>query len=139
MRVTDIIRRKGSAVVTLPPDASITELVATLYERRIGAVVIVEGGSLVGIASERDVVRHLHTDGDTGATVRAIMSTPVVTCEPDDELQELATVMTRQRLRHLPVLRDGRVIAIVSIGDVVKGRLDELEAERDHLTQYITG
>lgn len=139
MRVTDIIRRKGGDVVTLPSGATIAQLIAALTEHRIGAVLVMDGTTIAGIVSERDVVRHLHAGTGLDRAIREVMSAPVITCAPGDELQELATVMTAHRLRHLPVVADGRLLGIVSIGDVVKARLDELEAERDQLTGYITG
>lgn len=138
MRVSDIISNKGG-VVSLPPTASIAELVTLLAERRIGAVVIVDDQGLAGIVSERDVVRYVNSSSERSAPVSEIMTTTVHTCRPEDEIRTLATVMTNERIRHLPVLENGRLISIISIGDVVKARLDDLEAERDHLERYVHG
>ena len=94
---------------------------------------------MTGIVSERDVVRHLNTDGVgvLGATVATIMTCDVQTCTPQDDIEDLAKVMTERRVRHVPVLLEGRLVAIVSIGDIVKGRIGELQTERDHLVGYI--
>lgn len=141
MRVRDIIRSKGSEVATASPDDSISDAIRMLSEWRIGALVVsaVEG-SVDGILSERDVVRHLHGGHDTMAQrVGELMTTDVVTSGPDDTIADLMEMMTERRIRHLPVVDDdGSLIGIVSIGDVVKGRLAELEDERKHLEDYIT-
>ena len=140
MRISDVIRRKGDGVVTLRSDATVRHLLEVLEKNRIGAVVVSDDGLTVsGIVSERDVVRHLHIDGVgvLDETVAMIMTSDVATCTPDDSLDELAAVMTERRFRHIPVVVDGRLKAIVSIGDIVKGRIDELQTERDHLVGYI--
>lgn len=138
MNVTDIIAGKGDEVVSLPPHASVAELAALLAARRIGAVVVVDDERLLGIVSERDIVRFVSEDGNLTSPVSVIMSTKIWTCAPDDELPELATRMTTNRIRHLPVCDEaGRVVAMVSIGDIVKARLDDLEAEREHLEHYL--
>jgi len=140
MRISDVIRRKGDEVVTLRSDATVRQLLETLEQHHIGAVVVSDDGSAVsGIVSERDVVRHLHTDGVgvLTATVAMIMTSDVHTCTPEDSIEDLAEVMTERRFRHIPVVSDGRLVAIVSIGDIVKGRIDELKTERDHLVGYI--
>ncbi len=139
MNVTEIIKVKGDEVVSLPTTATAAELVELLAERGIGAVVVMEGDSLAGIVSERDVVRHVAGGGVLDIPVAEIMTTAVATCSPGDELPELATVMTEERVRHLPVVEDGQVVALVSIGDVVKARMDDLQAERDHLAGYVHG
>ena len=139
MRVRDIIKRKGGAVVTLPPTATIKELVDLLTGHRIGAVVVEDELGLAGIVSEKDVVRFVSEAGNPGSAISTIMTTTVTTCHPEDDVRDLAAVMTVKRVRHLPVLEDGRLIAIVSIGDVVKARLDDLDAERDHLESFVHG
>ena len=141
MRVKDILNRKGSAVATFDPDASVADAVATLHERRIGAVVVsADDASISGILSERDVVGALATMGPAvlTATVRQIMTAEVLTCEPEDELRSLAITMTDKRFRHMPVVVDGKLAGIVSIGDVVKHRVDELQTEHDQLMDYIS-
>jgi CBS domain-containing protein len=140
MRISDVIRRKGDGVVTLRSDATVLQLLEILEKHRIGAVVVSDDGSTVtGIVSERDVVRHLHTDGVgvLDETVAMIMTNDVQICTPQDGIEDLAQVMTEHRIRHIPVVVDGKAVGIVSIGDIVKGRIDELQTERDHLVGYI--
>lgn len=139
MRVTDIISVKGSEVVTLLPTATVGELVRVLAGRGIGAVIVMEDNALVGIVSERDVVSFVDRHGDLSVPISGVMTTDVTTCGLEDEIQDLATVMTEQRIRHLPVLDGGQLVAIVSLGDVVKARLDDLEAEKAHLESYLHG
>lgn len=141
MHISEVIRRKGGEVVTIRSDATVAQLLALLAEYRIGAVVVSDddGATVAGIASERDIVRHLHTDGPAvlSAAVAAIMSSDVETCTPEDDLERLARQMTEHRVRHIPVVVEGRLQAIVSIGDIVKHRIDELQMERDLLVGYI--
>jgi CBS domain-containing protein len=140
MRISDVIRRKGDMVVTIRPTESVEQLLAMLEEHRIGAVVVSEDGETVaGIVSERDVVRHLYRDGAAVllAPISQIMTADVRTCEPDVPIEDLARTMTEHRIRHVPVVVDGKLRAIVSIGDIVKHRIDELQAERDQLVGYI--
>jgi CBS domain-containing protein len=141
MRITDVLRRKGDSVATIAPERSIRELLATLAEHKVGALVVSKGGGSVdGIVSERDVVRRLHSDGDAvlDRPVSAIMTATVRTCTPQDLVEDLMVLMTENRFRHVPVVVDGKLAGIVSIGDVVKHRIGELQDERDHLTSYIS-
>ena len=140
MRISDVIRRKGDLVVTVRSDVTVQQLLEILEEHRIGALVVSDDGSTVsGIVSERDVVRHLRTAGAgvLDQTVATIMTGDVQTCTPDDGIEDLARTMTERRIRHIPVVVDGRLRAIVSIGDIVKWRIDELQTERDQLVGYI--
>jgi len=140
MRISDVIKRKGGDVITVRTDASVAELLSLLAQHQIGAVVVSDDGESVnGIVSERDIVRHLHTDGAglLDAAVASIMTAEVHTASPDDGLDALESMMTERRFRHVPVVVDGRLVAIVSIGDVVKNRIDDLQAERDQLRTYI--
>ncbi|MFC5187494.1 CBS domain-containing protein [Actinomadura harenae] len=140
MRIRDILRRKGSTVATIRPDATVRELLAVLAEHNIGAVVVSpDGAAITGIASERDIVRRLHEHGAPllDRPVAAIMTGRVRTVAPDTDVEDLRTTMTEHRIRHIPVLEDGRLAGIVSIGDVVKSSIDELESEREHLVGYI--
>ncbi len=140
MRISDIVRSKGSDVVTIHTDATVTDLLALLADHQIGAVVVSDDGTSVhGIVSERDIVRHLHSQGAAVLTgpVSAIMTRDVRTVTPDAELEEVARTMTTHRFRHVPVVTDGQLAAIVSIGDVVKSRIEALQAERDQLVGYI--
>ena len=141
MRISNVIRRKGDLVLTVRSSDTVEHLIAVLDEHRIGAVVVSDddGATVAGIVSERDVVYRLHRDGADvlNQRVSQIMSTDVVTCTPDDGIEDLARTMTERRVRHIPVVVDGRLRAIVSIGDIVKHRIDELQAERDQLVGYI--
>jgi CBS domain-containing protein len=140
MRIHDILRNKGNAVATVRPDATVREMIATLAEHNIGAVVVsADGASIAGIASERDVVRRMRERGAglLDAAVSEIMTVDVRTCGLDDKVEGLRDIMTRHRIRHLPVVEDGRLAGIVSIGDVVKSAIEELEDEREYLVGYI--
>ena len=140
MRISDVIRRKGDFVVTVRSDATVQQLLDILEGHKIGALVVSDDGSTVtGIVSERDVVRHLRTTGASllDQTVATIMTSDVETCTPEDLIEDLARTMTERRIRHVPVVADGHLLAIVSIGDIVKWRIDELQTERDHLVDYI--
>jgi CBS domain-containing protein len=141
MRVTDLLRRKGGAgISTISPDASLTEAAHELTEHRIGALVVTtDGRSIEGILSERDIVRHVADRGGDGLAdpVNVAMTSAVRTCTPTDTVEELMAVMTEHRIRHLPVMADGGLAGIISIGDVVKHRVEALEDERRQLTDYI--
>ncbi|WP_040778091.1 CBS domain-containing protein [Nocardia pneumoniae] len=142
MRISEILRRKGSDVATVAPDTTVRTLLAALAERNIGAVVVSpDGNAIAGIVSERDVVRSLHARGadllDT--PVSEIMTSDVRTCALDDRVDGLRRIMTEHRIRHLPVVHEGRLVGIVSIGDVVKSAISELATEREHLVEYLQG
>lgn len=140
MRIADVLRNKGAAVVTIHPDATVMELIAGLAEHNIGAMVVMGPEGLQGVASERDVVRQLQVHGAGLLTrpVSAIMSRMVVTCAKTDSADEVSMLMTERRSRHIPVLENGRLAGIVSIGDVVKSRMEELQAEHAQLRSYIS-
>ena len=142
MRIADVLQAKSiKAVVTISPDAGVRELIATLAEHNIGALIVsADGSSLDGIVSERDVVRHLHEDGTVlNNTVGAIMTSvdDVRTCAPEDGLDDVMQVMTEHRFRHIPVCDGPRLVGIVSIGDMVKHKIDQLQFERDQLDSYV--
>lgn len=142
MRISDVLRVKGAKVVTITADTKVRHLLAVLEEHRIGAVVVSrDGASVDGIVSERDIVRALARRGAAvmSEPVTAIYTAEVYTVTPETRLEEVARMMTERRVRHAPVVVDGRLRGIVSIGDVVKNRIDELETERSALTDYITG
>ncbi|UJW36298.1 CBS domain-containing protein [Saccharothrix sp. AJ9571] len=141
MRIADVLRSKGTLVATVAPDASVTELLAGLAEHNVGAMVVLGADdAVVGIVSERDVVRRLHDRGPEllSRPVSEIMTTLVATCTPEDSVDHLSVVMTERRIRHVPVVVDDRLAGIVSIGDVVKTRLNELEERHDQLQAYIS-
>lgn len=139
MRIADVLRSKGSDVATVDPTVTVAELISQLATHNVGALPVVDGGELVGIVSERDVVRRLDVAGPglLGARVGDIMITGVTTCAPGDSVADIAAVMTNRRFRHLPVVVEGRLAGIVSIGDLVKARIDLLESEREQLQSYI--
>jgi CBS domain-containing protein len=141
MRISDVLRVKGGQVVTVTPDTDVRHLLTVLAEHRIGAVVVSHNGTSVdGIASERDIVRALAQRGATvmSEAITAIYTAEVHTVTPETPVEEVMRIMTEHRVRHTPVVVDGALRGIVSIGDVVKNRIDELETERAHLTNYIT-
>jgi len=140
MKIEDVIRKKGTDVVTIAPTATVAELVDLLAKFNIGAVVVsADGSSIAGIVSERDIVRHLASEGpeSLGHEVSTIMTAEVKTCVPADALEDTAHTMTYARIRHLPVVSDDALVGIVSIGDVVKYRIDQLTDERNHLLGYL--
>jgi CBS domain-containing protein len=138
--IATVLRSKGEFVATVVPSATVQELLETLAEHRIGAVVVSSGAGIAGIVSERDVVRRLRDDGAEllRRPVARIMTTHVVTCRRETSVEELMATMTERRIRHVPVVDDhGALVGIVSIGDLVKCRISELESERDDLVGYI--
>ena len=142
MRVSDVLNSKGSGeVFTLRPTATVAELLDKMAELNIGAIVVSDDGvQLIGIVSERDVVRKLRrVDNAMDKTIDTIMTTDVRVCAPDDSFGSLMAIMTDHRIRHIPVLDDGKIVGVVSIGDAVKYRMDQLEFERDQLTNYVAG
>ncbi|MGW0160532.1 CBS domain-containing protein [Mycobacterium sp. NPDC003323] len=140
MRIADVLKNKGASVATITAETSVADLLAGLVDRNIGAMVVVGPDGPVGIVSERDVVHRLHELGGDllNRPVSEIMTTHLVFCSPDDSVDSLSAAMTHHRVRHIPVLQDGRLAGIVSIGDVVKTRLQELESSTEHLQAYIT-
>lgn len=142
MNVEAILRGKGRAVATIHPDQTINPALAALRDRNIGALVVSEDGERVdGIISERDIVRGLADYGSAflALSVAEVMTRRVATCDPDDSVADLMAEMTNRRIRHLPVVRNGRLVGIVSIGDLVKNRLDEIEYEARSLRSFIAG
>jgi CBS domain-containing protein len=140
MRISDVLSRKPSQqVVTIAPDASVRDLLGLLARHNIGAVVVsTDGQSVEGIVSERDVVRRLHEDEHVlDGAVSAIMTSDVHSCRADTPVDDLRVMMTERRIRHVPVVTDGRLTGIISIGDVVKSSLDQLQFERDQLDSYV--
>src|SRR4051794_12009969 len=138
MNVEGILRAKGSRVVTINPDATVGRLVEGLRDDRIGAMVVSDDGrDVVGIVSERDIVRGLAQHGPRilAMPVSELMTRTVVTCAPEDSVKQLMEQMTRSRIRHIPVLRDGALAGIISIGDVVKSRLEEMATETNVLRE----
>jgi CBS domain-containing protein len=142
MRISDILRSKGAGVVTIGPEDSVRSLVAALAEHNLGALVVTtDGATVAGIVSERDIARGLQAGPDLlDAPVSQIMTTEVHTRNPDDSIEDLMLLMTERRIRHVPVVAgNGALVGIVSIGDVVKGRIGQLEFEKQQLEGYIAG
>jgi CBS domain-containing protein len=140
VQIRQLLRRKGPDVATIEGSESVRAALALLAEKHIGALVVsADGRRIDGILSERDIARGLHERG-TGLLdepVSGVMTADVHTCPPGEGVHELAQLMTDRRVRHVPVVEDGALVGIVSIGDVVKARLDELETERKQLFDYI--
>ena len=140
MKLEDVIRSKGNSVVTISPSASVAELVSLLADNNIGAAVVSgDGHHIEGIISERDIVRGLAASGHAllAMSVRDVMTGEVVVGHPSDGIEDTAHTMTNKRVRHIPIEVDGELAAIVSIGDVVKYRIDQLTDERNHLVSYL--
>jgi len=137
--IATILGDKGADIVSISPDRTVADAVVLLAERRIGAVPVLENGKVTGVFSERDVIRCLQERGAAalGDPVSAVMTAPAVTVGRDDSVLGALSLMTRRRIRHLPVVEDGRVIGIVSIGDLVKYRIDRIEAEASAMRDYI--
>lgn len=141
MKISSILGSKGNFVATVGPDTTVTELLAVLAEHRIGAVVVVDSeGAVAGIVSERDIARAANSRGAAALEqpTSDIMTEMVVTCDPEASTGDLMALMTEKRVRHIPVMQDEELVGIVSIGDIVKARLAELETERDALQAYIS-
>ncbi len=141
MRVGQILANKGREVATISSTASVHDAAKELARRRIGALVVTDDGTTVaGIVSERDLVRLLGSDGpDLQTPVSAVMTATVHTCDDDETVDQLMVQMTERRIRHVPVVNDGRLSGMISIGDVVKQRTHELEVEANALKDYVTG
>ena len=140
MNVEHILSEKGRQVVTIAPDASLMETARTLSERRIGAIVVADPGNpVLGILSERDIVRAMAANGGRALEepVSRYMTPKVVTCTSRSAINDLMETITRGKFRHVPIVEDGRLIGIVSIGDVVKFRVAEIETESRALREYI--
>lgn len=141
MRIRDILRTKGSEVISVSPDAPVLAAVRILSEHRIGALVVREGSGIEGIISERDVLNLVARDPSTVAEtpVREVMSTDVIVAVAEDDLDYVMNIMTENRIRHLPILREQELAGIVSIGDVVNAMRRSMESENRHLKDYIQG
>ncbi len=141
MTISTILRGKGSEVVSIATGTRVTDVVQVLAQRRIGAVPVVADGSVVGIFSERDVIRVLAADGAVALdrSVGEVMTAPAITVTPGDAVLAALSLMTRRRIRHLPVVDGGALVGIVSLGDLVKHRIDRIEAEAEAMRSYIQG
>lgn len=141
MLISDVLRAKGAVVATIGPQTPVREVLSELTAHNVGALVVTQDQVVLGIVSERDVVRRLHERGADllDALAEEIMTTDVVSCRPEDPVESVQRTMTDRRFRHVPVLVDGVLGGIVSIGDLVKARITQLEIDRQQLESYITG
>lgn len=140
MLVKSILVAKGSDVYSIPPHLTVLEAVAVLREKRVGAVLVLDSGqNILGVFSERDLVRAIadHGVGILEQPVSTLMSRAVVCCGPADSIDHVMSLMTDRRIRHVPVVENGRLVGIISIGDVVKNRIAETEMEAEALKSYI--
>jgi CBS domain-containing protein len=140
MKIADILRHKGADVVTIAPSDTVATLLASLAEHNLGALIAVDGERVVGIVSERDVVRAAARNGAGvfDQPISDLMTAEVLSCTSSDAVASIAATMTDRRIRHMPVIDDGELAGIVSIGDVVSSQIRQLEHEREHLEQYIS-
>lgn len=140
MTVQEILRRKGSAVITIHPDQTIREAIKTLVSNSVGSLLVMDDDRIVGILSERDILRANANNFDCLGTkpVAEIMTRDVIIALVEDDLDSVMGLMTERRIRHLPIMADGKLAGIISIGDAVKARAQLAEVEIRHLTDYIT-
>ena len=142
MQVREVLKNKGGRVVTIDAKATVAEAIARLVQHNIGSLPVVNADDqLIGVVSERDVLRHLHNKGETFARQRVeeVMTTNPVTCTPDCDVDEVMGQMSGRRIAKVPVLEDGRLVGIVSVGDVIKVMYDRVHAENTHLMSYLYG
>lgn len=139
MTIATILGEKGHKVVSVAGDRTVAEAVALLAERRIGAVPVIAGDAVIGIFSERDVIYSLEREGQGALDRRVadVMTAPAITVTPDESILAALALMTRRRIRHLPVIDGGRCIGLVSIGDLVKHRIERIESEAEAMRAYI--
>ena len=141
MLVSDILKTKGSDVVAVPPTMAVSDAAKLLAEKRIGSVLVLDKEKVAGILSERDIVRTLAAEGASclDGPVSRLMTAKVVTCRPDQSISDVMELMTTGRFRHVPVVEDGHLAGMISIGDVVKWRLEEAQEEVRQLAAYVSG
>lgn len=140
MYVDTILRKKGDTVIAVEPETLVSAAAQILHENRIGAALVRDSsGKIIGVLSERDIVRGVAVNRETclSMTVRDLMTHPVISCSPNDSIDRIMEQMTERRIRHLPVMQGDTLLGIISIGDVVKQRISEIEHESEALKQYI--
>ncbi len=139
--VSSLLTRKDAALVTIGPDATVFDAIRTMVDHNVGSILVTHGDALAGIFTERDYLRRIALEGRTSreTVVRDVMTTDLVTVEPDTPVDACLALMTRHKIRHLPVLREGAIAGVVSIGDCVRARLDEARAEADELQRFVSG
>lgn len=142
MQVRDVLKAKGGRIIAIEPDAKVSEAVARLVQNNIGSLPVVDGhGGLLGVFSERDVLRGFHNRGEGFGQIRIseVMTTNPVTCCPDDDVEDVMGKMSERRIAKVPVVDDGRLVGIISVGDVIKVMYDKVHSENQHLMTYIHG
>ena len=139
MTIAAILGGKGRDVVSIGAERSVAEAVKLLAARRIGAVPVIDGGAVLGVFSERDVIHSLEREGAAALERRVseVMTSPAITVRPDESILGALALMTQRRVRHLPVMEGGKCVGVVSIGDLVKHRIDRIEAEAEAMRSYI--
>ncbi len=139
-QLSEILDDKGNAVLTIDAEATVFDAVKRMDEANVGSLLVTEGGEITGIVTERDYLRRVTLEGrtDKGTTVREIMTSPIVVVTPETAIDECMAVMTDRRIRHLPVVDDGKVVGVVSIGDIVKYKSRQQDFQIQYLTDYIT-
>lgn len=139
--VAALLKQKGEWVVTIDPDATVFATIGRMVEQNVGAIVVAERGEILGIFTERDYLRRIALQGRTSRETRVseVMTADLVTVDPDDTVDECLALMTERKIRHLPVLRDGHLAGIVSIGDCVRARLEEAQGEAEGLQRFVSG
>lgn len=139
MTIARLLERRSGAVITCDAGQTVRLAVASLAQQRIGAMPVLRGGALAGIFSERDVIYRLHDEGESvlDRPVEAVMTAPALTVEPGTEVLEALSLMTERRVRHLPVMQGGAMVGFISIGDLVKYRIDCIESEAQAMRSYI--
>lgn len=141
MYVDTILKKKGDTVIAVEPDTIVSEAARILNDNRIGAALVRDpSGKIIGVLSERDIVRGVAINQETclSMKVRDLMTHPVISCSPNDSIDQIMELMTERRIRHLPVMQGDTLLGIISIGDVVKQRISEIENESEALKQYIS-
>ena len=141
MMIAHLLAMRSGEIISVTRGTPVSEAVALLADRRIGAVPVIDGEAVIGIMSERDVIYNLRSNGAEilGWPVERVMTAPVHTVDPDSSVLAALALMTRRRIRHLPVVRDDRMVGLISIGDLVKARMDRIEAEAQAMREYIQG
>ncbi|WP_420455296.1 CBS domain-containing protein [Rubrivirga sp.] len=141
MTIASLVGRSPTDLVTIGPDATVFEAIGRMVERNVGSILVVEGDALRGIFTERDYLRRIALEGRTSreTAVRDVMTADLVTVGPDESVDGCLALMTKRKIRHLPVLRDGELVGVVSIGDLVRARLQRAEGEAEGLRQFVSG
>ncbi len=141
MKVRDILRKKGSEIISISPTATVLDALKLMAQHNVAGVLVLDGEKLAGIFTERDYARKIVLKGKTSADskVSEVMVTELVTITPDDDTTRCMRLMTDKSIRHLPVLEGGKLVGLVSIGDIVKAVIEEQQSTIEHLEKYITG